>query len=196
MIGVIVLLAVALVIVFWAVGAYNRLVSLQNQYKNAFAQIDVQLKRRHDLIPNLVETAKGYMKHEREALEAVIAARNQAVNANAKASADPANHNAMQAMASAEGLLSSTLGRMFALSEAYPELKANENMMQLTEELTSTENRIAFARQAYNDGVMQYNTSREQFPGSIIAGMFAFKPGELLQSTEAPEERMPVKVSF
>jgi LemA protein len=196
MIGLIILLVVVLVIVFWAVGAYNRLVSLQNQFKNAFAQIDVQLKRRYDLIPNLVETAKGYMKHERETLEAVIAARNQAVNANAKASADLTDTNAMQQMAAAEGMLNSTLGKMFALSEAYPDLKANQNMMQLTEELTSTENRIAFARQAYNDGVMQYNTSREQFPGSIIAGMFAFKSAELLQSTEAPEERKPVKVSF
>lgn len=196
MTGLIILLAVVLVILFWGVGAYNRLVSLQNQVKNAFSQIDVQLKRRYDLIPNLVETAKGYMKHERETLEAVIAARNQAVNANSKAAADPADAGAMRQMASAEGLLSATLGKMFALSESYPELKANENMMQLTEELTSTENRIAFARQAYNDGVMQYNTSREQFPGSIIAGMFAFKPSELLQSTESPEERKPVKVSF
>ena len=196
MTGSIILLAVVLVILFWGVGAYNRLVSLQNQFKNAFSQIDVQLKRRYDLIPNLVETAKGYMKHERETLEAVIVARNQAVSANSKAAADPSDTNAMRQMASAEGLLSSTLGKMFALSESYPELKANENMMQLTEELTSTENRIAFARQAYNDGVMQYNTSREQFAGSIIAGMFAFKPAELLQSTESPEERKPVKVSF
>ena len=196
MTGWIVLIVVVLVVLFWGVGAYNRLVSLQNQVKNAFSQIDVQLKRRYDLIPNLVETAKGYMKHERETLEAVIAARNQAVNANAKASADPGDTAAMRQMASAEGVLSATLGKMFALSESYPELKANENMMQLTEELTSTENRIAFARQAYNDGVMQYNTSREQFPGSIIAGMFAFKPAELLQSTESPEERKPVKVSF
>lgn len=196
MIGLVVLGGLILVIVFWAVGAYNRLVGLQNQFKNAFAQIDVQLKRRYDLIPNLVETAKGYMKHERETLEAVIAARNQAVSANAKAAADPTDPSAMHMMAAAEGLLTSSLGKMFALSEAYPELKANQNMMQLTEELTSTENRIAFARQAYNDGVMQYNTSREQFPGSIIAGMFAFKPAELLQSTEAPEERKPVKVSF
>lgn len=196
MVGLIILLAIVLVVVFWAVGAYNRLVSLQNQYKNSFAQIDVQLKRRYDLIPNLVETAKGYMKHEREALEAVIAARNQAVTANAKAAGDPSDAQAMQQMAAAEGLLTSSLGKMFALSEAYPDLKANQNMMQLTEELTSTENRIAFARQAYNDGVMQYNTSREQFPGSIIAGMFAFRPAELLQSTEAPEERKPVKVSF
>ncbi|HZW13744.1 MAG TPA: LemA family protein [Noviherbaspirillum sp.] len=196
MVGVIILVVIALLVVFWAVGAYNRLVSLQNQYKNSFAQIDVQLKRRYDLIPNLVETAKAYMKHEREALEAVIAARNQAVTANAKAAGDPSDAQAMHQLAAAEGALTSSLGKLFALSEAYPDLKANQNMMQLTEELTSTENRIAFARQAYNDGVMQYNTSREQFPGSIIAGMFAFRPAELLQSTEAPEERKPVKVSF
>lgn len=196
MIATIVLLAIGLLIVFWAVGAYNRLVSLRNQIKNAFAQIDVQLKRRYDLIPNLVETAKGYMKHERETLEAVISARNQAVTANAKASVDPGNAVAMQQMASAEGMLSSTLGKLFALSEAYPDLKANQNMMQLTEELTSTENRIAFSRQAYNDGVMQYNTSIEQFPVSIIANMFTFKQAELLQATEAPEERQAIKVSF
>jgi LemA protein len=196
MTGFIIVVAVALLVLFWAVGAYNRLVSLRNQFKNAFSQIDVQLKRRYDLIPNLVETARGYMKHERETLEAVIAARNQAVSANAKAAIDPANASAVQQMAAAEGALTSSLGRMFALSEAYPDLKANQNMMQLTEELTSTENRIAFARQAYNDGVMQYNNAREQFPGSIIAGMFAFTPGELLQSTEAPEERKPVKVTF
>jgi LemA protein len=196
MIATIVLLAIGLLIVFWAVGAYNRLVSLRNQIKNAFAQIDVQLKRRYDLIPNLVETAKAYMKHERETLEAVISARNQAVTANAKASIDPGNAAAMQQMANAEGMLSSTLGRLFALSEAYPDLKANQNMMQLTEELTSTENRIAFSRQAYNDGVMQYNTSIEQFPVSIIANMFTFKQAELLQATEAPEERKAIKVSF
>ena len=196
MTGLIILLVLVLLIVFWGVGAYNRLVSMQNQCRNAFAQIDVQLKRRYDLIPNLVETAKGYMKHEREALESVITTRNQAVTANAKASGDPGDAAAMRQMAAAEGMLNSSLGRMFALSEAYPELKANQNMMQLTEELTSTENRIAFARQGYNDGVMQYNTAREQFPGSIIAGIFAFRPAELLQSTEAPEERKPVKVSF
>jgi LemA protein len=189
------LIAIAL-LVFWAVGAYNRLVSLRNQIKNAFAQIDVQLKRRYDLIPNLVETAKGYMKHEREALEAVIAARNQAVSANAKVRGNPDEAGAIQQMAAAESVLSSSLGRMFALSEAYPDLKANQNMMQLTEELTSTENRIAFARQGYNDGVMQYNTSLEQFPSSVIAGMFAFKPAELLQATESPEERRAVKVAF
>lgn len=196
MAGLIILSTGALVIVFWAVGAYNRLVSLQNQVKNAFSQIDVQLKRRYDLVPNLVETAKGYMKHERETLEAVIAARNRAVDANEKASANPADANAVLGMAAAEGMLAASLGKMFALSEAYPDLKANHNMMQLTEELTSTENRIAFARQAYNDGAMQYNTAREQFPGSIIAGIFAFKPMELLQSTETPDERQPVKVSF
>jgi LemA protein len=196
MIATIVLLVLGLLIVFWAVGAYNRLVSLRNQIKNAFAQIDVQLKRRYDLIPNLVETAKAYMKHERETLEAVIAARNQAIAANAKASADPGNAAALHQMAAAEGMLNNTLGKLFALSEAYPDLKANQNMMQLTEELTSTENRIAFSRQAYNDSVMQYNTSIEQFPGSVIANMFAFKQAELLQSTEAPEERKAVKVSF
>jgi LemA protein len=192
----IVLVATGLLILFWAVGAYNRLVSLRNQIKNAFAQIDVQLKRRHDLIPNLVETAKGYMKHERETLEAVIAARNQAVAANAKASGNPDNAAALQQMATAEGMLNSTLGRLFALSEAYPDLKANQNMMQLTEELTSTENRIAFSRQAYNDGVMQYNTSIEQFPVSLIANTFSFRHAELLQATESPEERKAVKVSF
>jgi LemA protein len=196
MTGLIIIAVLVLLLLFWGVGAYNRLISLRNQFKNAFAQIDVQLKRRYDLIPNLVETAKGYMKHERETLEAVISARNQAVTANAKAAADPADAAAMHQMAAAEGMLASSLGKMFALSEAYPDLKANQNMMQLTEELTSTENRIAFARQAYNDGVMQYNISREQFPGSIIAGMFAFGPAEQLQATEAPEERKPVKVSF
>jgi LemA protein len=188
--------AIVLLILFWGVGAYNRLVSLRNQFKNAFAQIDVQLKRRYDLIPNLVETARGYMKHERDTLEAVINARNQAVSANAKAAADPGDAQALRQLGSADGALSTLLGKMFMLSEAYPELKANQNMMQLTEELTSTENRVAFARQAYNDGVMEYNTSREQFPGSIIAGMFAFTPGQLLEATESPEERKPVRLSF
>jgi LemA protein len=196
MLGLIIVLVIIALPVFWAIGAYNRLVSLRNRFKNAFSQIDIQLKRRYDLIPNLVETAKGYMKHERETLEAVIAARNQAVTANAKAAGDLTDTAAMQQMASAEGALGSSLGKLFALSEAYPDLKANENMMQLTEELTATENRIAFARQAYNDSVMQYNNSVEQFPGSIIANMFAFKAGELLQAIEAPEERKVVKVSF
>jgi LemA protein len=194
MVTIIILLVIILAIVFWIVGAYNRLVALRNQFKNAFAQIDVQLKRRYDLIPNLVETAKGYMKHERETLEAVIAARNQAVTVNANL--DPTNAAAVQQLSAAEGALSSSLGKLFALSEAYPDLKANQNMMQLTEELTSTENRIAFARQAYNDNVMQYNTSIEQFPGSLIANNFGFKSAELLQTTEAPEERKAIKVSF
>ena len=196
MIATIILLAIVLLFVFWAVGAYNRLVSLRNRFRNAFMQIDVQLKRRYDLIPNLVETAKGYMKHERETLEAVIAARNSAVTANARAAGNQSDAAAMQQMAAAEGALSNTLGRLLALSEAYPDLKAHENMMQLTEELTSTENRIAFSRQAYNDSVMEYNNSAEQFPGSVIANMFAFRPAELLQSTETPEERKSVKVSF
>lgn len=196
MIGFVIFAALALLVLFWGVGAYNRLISLRNQIKNAFAQIDVQLKRRYDLIPNLVETAKGYIKHERETLEAVIAARTRAVAANAKAAGDPTDGAAIQSMVAAEGMLTSTLGKLFALSEAYPDLKANQNMMQLTEELTSTENRIAFSRQAYNDGVMRYNVAREQFPSSVIAGMFAFKHAEQLESTEAPEERKPVKVSF
>jgi LemA protein len=194
MVTIIILLVIGLAIAFWIVGAYNRLVALRNQFKNAFAQIDVQLKRRYDLIPNLVETAKGYMKHERETLDAVITARNQAVTVNAKL--DPTDAASVQQMAAAEGALSSSLGKMFALSESYPDLKANQNMMQLTEELTSTENRIAFARQAYNDNVMQYNTSIEQFPGSLIANNFGFKSAELLQATEAPEERKAIKVSF
>ncbi len=196
MVSTIILIAVLSLLMFWAVGAYNRLVSLRNQLKNAFAQIDIQLKRRYDLIPNLVETARGYMKHERETLEAVIAARNHAVTANAKAAVDPADNSAVKQLAMAEGELNSSLGRMFALSEAYPDLKANENMMQLTEELTSTENRIAFARQGYNDNAMEYNISLEQFPVSIIAGMFAFRPVEMLQATESPEERRAVKVAF
>jgi LemA protein len=194
MVTIIVLLVIVLAIVFWIVGAYNRLVSLRNQFKNAFAQIDVQLKRRYDLIPNLVETAKGYIKHERETLEAVIAARSKAVTINANL--DPTNVASMQQLSAAESALNASLGKLFAVSEAYPDLKANQNMMQLTEELTSTENRIAFARQAYNDNVMLYNTSIEQFPGALIANNFGFKPAELLQSTEAPEERKAVKVSF
>jgi LemA protein len=194
--GWIVVLVIIAVAVFWAVGAYNRLVSLRNQFKNAFAQIDVQLKRRYDLIPNLVETAKGYMKHERETLEKVIAARNTAVTANAAAAADPGSASAMHGLIAAEGALSGALSRLFALVEAYPDLKANQNMMQLSEELTGTENKISFARQAFNDAVMSYNTASQQFPTNVIAGMFSFAPGELLQSTEAEEERKPVRVQF
>lgn len=183
-------------IVLWAVSAYNRLVGLRNQTKNAFAQIDVQLKRRHDLVPNLVETARAYMQHERETLEAVIAARGQAVSAIASAEAAPGDAAAVHGVASAENALTATLGRLFAVSESYPELKADQNMQQLHEELASTENRIAFSRQAYNDSVMEFNTVREQFPGSVIGNMFAFKAAELLQATETEEERKPVKVAF
>jgi LemA protein len=194
--GWIVLLVLIALVVFWAIGAYNRLIGLRNQFKNAFSQIDVQLKRRYDLIPNLVETAKAYMKHERETLEAVIAARNGAVTANASAAADPANAAAMQGLVTAEGALRSALGRLFALAEAYPDLKANQNMMQLTEELTGTENKISFARQAFNDSVMSYNTAVEQFPSNVIAGAFGFGQAELLQATESPEEKKPVRVQF
>ncbi|MBC3885774.1 LemA family protein [Undibacterium griseum] len=196
MIAMIILLVVIALIVFWVIGVYNRLVSLRNRFRNGFSQIDVQLKRRYDLIPNLVEVAKGYMKHERETLEAVISARNQAVTANSNAGSAQADAASVQQLAAAEGTLNASLGRLFALSEAYPDLKANQNMIQLTEELTATENKIAFARQAYNDSVMQYNIGIEQFPGSMIANTFGFKAGELLQATESAEERKAVKVSF
>ena len=189
-------LAVVIGIVFWAISIYNGLVTLRNRFKNAFAQIDVQLKRRYDLIPNLVEVAKGYMAHERGTLEAVIAARNGAASAAQKAAADPADAQAIQGLATAEAGLSGALGKLFALAEAYPDLKANQNMMAVQEELTSTENKIAFARQAYNDSVMGYNTRRESFPDVIFAGFFQFKPAELLQATESAEERQAVKVKF
>jgi LemA protein len=194
--GWLILLGLIALVVFWAIGAYNRLIDLRNKFKNAFAQIDVQLKRRYDLIPNLVETAKGYMKHERETLEAVIKARNSAVTANAAAAADPGNAAAIQGLMAAEGALTGALGKLFALAEAYPDLKANANMLQLSEELTGTENKIAFARQAFNDAVMTFNTAVEQFPSNVIANFFSFKQAELLQATEAPEEKKAVKVSF
>jgi LemA protein len=194
--GLFIVLGIIFVIVFWIIAIYNSLVTLRNRFKNAFAQIDVQLKRRYDLIPNLIEVAKGYMAHESKTLEAVIAARSGAQAATEKAAANPADAQAMQQMATAEAGLSGALGRLFALAEAYPDLKANQNMMQLTEELTSTENKIAFARQAYNDSVMGYNTAIELFPNSIIAGMGSFQSGTLLESTESPEERKVVKVSF
>jgi LemA protein len=184
------------VIAIWGVMIYNGLVALRNRYKNAFSQIDVQLKRRYDLIPNLVETAKGYLKHERETLEAVIKARNQALAASQAAAAKPGDPAAMQGLGQAEGQLSGLLGRLFALAEAYPDLKANQNMMTLHEELTSTENKVAFARQAFNDSVMEYNTKRESFPDSIVAGPFRFDAAELLQATESAEERKAPKVSF
>lgn len=185
----------AVLIGLFAIGIYNSLVALRNRYKNAFAQIDVQLKRRYDLIPNLVETAKGYLKHERETLEAVIAARNSATTAGSKAAANPGDPQSMKELAGAESGLTGALGRLFAVAEAYPDLKANQNMMQLTEELTSTENKISFARQAYNDSVMAYNTKREVFPSSIVAGMFNFAPAELFQ-IENPAEKEAPKVSF
>ena len=194
--GWLILLGLVALVVFWAFGAYNRLVDLRNRFKNAFAQIDVQLKRRYDLIPNLVETAKGYMKHERETLEAVILARNSAVTANQAAAANPGSPSAMQGLMSAEGALGGALSKLFALSEAYPDLKANQNMMQLTEELTGTENKISFARQAFNDAVMSYNTATQQFPSNVLAGMFGFGAAELLQATESAEERKPVRVQF
>ena len=175
---------------------YNGLVTRKNRYKNAFAQIDVQLKRRYDLIPNLVEVVKKYMQHERETLEAVIKARNSAVSASDQASANPGDPGAMKNLASAEGMLTGALGRLFALSESYPDLKANQNMAQLQEELSSTENRIAFSRQAFNDAVMAYNIAREKFPANLIAGMFNFNEAQLLESTETPEERKAPKVTF
>ena len=191
-----ILLGVIVVLAFWAVSIYNRLVQLRNRFKNAFAQIDVQLKRRYDLIPNLVETAKGYIKHERETLEAVIKARNQAVTAANAAGANPGNPAAMQGLSQAEGALTGMLGRLFALSEAYPDLKANQNMLAIQEELSSTENKVAFARQAFNDSVMEYNTKRESFPDAIFAGMFGFSAAELLQATESAEERKAPQVKF
>ncbi|MBV9463841.1 MAG: LemA family protein [Verrucomicrobiae bacterium] len=191
----IVILALAAILVFFVIGLYNRLVQLRNRFKNAYAQIDVQLKRRYDLIPNLVETAKGYLSHERNTLEAVIAARNQASSANVRAAQNPGEPGAMKELAGAETALTGALGRMFALAEAYPDLKANQNMMQLSEELTSTENKVAFARQAYNDSVMTYNNARETFPSVLIAGPFGFGPAQLFEIENAAQREAP-KVSF
>lgn len=195
MITLLVLVGLLLVLGVVAIGIYNGLVASRNRYKNAFAQIDVQLKRRYDLIPNLVEIAKGYMKHERETLEAVISARNSAVSAQSRASANPGDPDAMKRLAAAEGTLGGVMGRLFALSESYPDLKANQNMMQLSEELTTTENKISFARQAYNDAVMFYNNMREKFPNIIFAGMFNFNPASLWEITDEREKEAP-KVSF
>jgi len=195
MIYLIAVLALLVVVAFWVVSIYNRLVSLRNRFKNAFAQIDVQLKRRYDLIPNLVETAKAYLKHEKGTLEAVIQARNSAQQAGQKAAAHPEDASAVKGLIGAETALTGAMGRFFALAEAYPDLKANQNMMQLTEELTSTENKISFARQAFNDSVMTYNTARESFPAVIFAGMFNFQGAELFE-IESPEEKEAPKVSF
>jgi len=190
-----IILAIIVLIVFFFVSIYNRLVSSRNAYKNAFAQIDVQLTRRYDLIPNLVETAKGYMKHERETLEAVITARNAAMSGLKNAAANPGDAGAVQQLAGAETQLTGALGRLFALAEAYPDLKANQNMMQLSEELTTTENKVAFARQAYNDAVMNYNNTREVFPNSFVATTFSFQPAQLLE-IDAPEKRVAPQVKF
>lgn len=195
MVALVVILGLIVALVLYFVGVYNGLVTARNAFKNAFAQIDVQLTRRYDLIPNLVETVKGYMKHERETLEAVIQARNSAVSGLKAAAANPADAGAVAQLQGAETQLGSALGRLFALSEAYPDLKANQNMMQLSEELTSTENKVAFARQAYNDAVMAYNNARETFPSNIAAGMFNFAPAQMLEPAK-PEAREAPKVSF
>jgi LemA protein len=192
-VGVLVVFCIG--VALWVMGIYNGLVTLRNRFKNAFAQIDVQLKRRYDLIPNLVETAKGYLSHERETLEAVIAARNGAASAGQAAAADPSNPDAIKQLMGAETALTGAMGKFFALSEAYPDLKANQNMMQLTEELTSTENKISFARQAYNDSVMTYNTKREVFPAVLFSGALGFREAQLFEITEE-REREAVKVSF
>ena len=190
-----VIAAIAVIVVLYGIAAYNNLVALRNRFKNAFAQIDVQLKRRYDLIPNLVETAKSYLKHESSTLEAVIAARGVAVSASTRAAQNPGDAEAMRQLSGAEAALSSGLGRLLAVSESYPDLKANQNMMQFTEELTSTENKVAFARQAYNDSVMVYNTTRETFPAVLVANILSFAPAELFAIDEAEEKEAP-KISF
>jgi len=192
---ILVVVLVIVVLVALLMSLYNRLVTLRNRYKNAFSQIDVQLKRRYDLIPNLVETAKGYIKHERETLEAVVAARNRAVTAEQAAAARPGDPEAMRQLSSAESGLTGALGRLIAVAEAYPDLKANQTMQSLMEELTSTENRVAFARQAYNDGVTAYNTARETMPTALLAGAFGFQEAQLWV-IEAPAEREAIKVAF
>lgn len=191
----IVALVIGLVFIFWAIGIYNGLVRMRNAFKNSFAQIDVQLKRRYELIPNLVETAKGYMKHERDTLERVIAARNQAFQAEQKLAGDPSNSAALKDFQTAESQLTAHVGKFMAVMEAYPDLKANTTMNNLMEELTSTENKVGFARQAFNDAVMTYNNQREVFPNILFANFLGFQAAELLQ-VESPEERKAVKVSF
>lgn len=193
----IIVLVVLAVIAFWIASIYNKLVAFKNRYENGFSQIEVQLKRRYDLIPNLVETAKGYMAHERETLEAVINARNQAMAGLQAAAADPGNGGAIKELASAEGMLGSALGRLNVVMEAYPDLKANQNMMQLTEELTTTENKVAFSRQGYNDQVTDYNTYRQSFPPNIFAGMFGHtSDAELLEFEDSEQIQAAPKVSF
>ncbi|HVJ80033.1 MAG TPA: LemA family protein [Planctomycetia bacterium] len=194
-IGIIIVGGLVALFALFFIAVYNSLVVARNRYKNAFSQIDVQLKRRYDLIPNLVEVAKGYMKHERETLEAVIAMRNQAYAANQKAAANPGDPSAMHALAASETALAGAMTKFMAVAEAYPDLKANQNMMSLQEELTSTENKVAFARQSFNDSVTAYNNAREVFPAVLIAGIAGFQPAELLQ-VESPAERAAPKVSF
>src|SRR3954463_3857824 len=191
-----ILLGIVVIAAVWAIAIYNGLVTLRNRFKNAFSQIDVQLKRRYDLIPNLVEAVKGYMAHERGTLDAVIKARGNAVGAAQRAPAAPGDPNAMQGLEQAEGVLGGALGRLIAVFEQYPDLKANQNVLSLQEELSSTENKIAFSRQAYNDSVMEYNTKRESVPDNFFAGFFGFSAAELLQSTESADERKAPKVSF
>jgi LemA protein len=193
--ALLVILILLALVIFFGIGIYNRLVTARNNFKNAFAQIDVQLTRRYDLIPNLVETAKGYLKHERETLEAVITARNSAMAGLKAMAADPGSAAAATQLAGADAGLSGALGRLFAVMEAYPDLKASSNMMQLSEELTSTENRVAFARQAFNDAVLTYNNSREVFPNSMVASWFQFDAAKMLEGPP-PEKREPPKVSF
>lgn len=191
-----VVLGLVLVLLFWAVGVYNRLVRLKNTIANAFGQIDVQLKRRYDLIPNLVEVARKYLAHEAHTLEAVIAARNQAQVAEQKAAASPLNAGALGALAGAEQVLGGALGRLFAVAEAYPDLKADQTMRELSEEINNTENRVGFARQAYNDHVLEFNDAAAQFPAMLVARLFSFLPQDMLQSTASEQERQPVKVAF
>ncbi len=192
-----ILIIIAVIVLVWAISIYNNLVRLKNQYQNAFAQIEVQLKRRYDLIPNLVETAKAYLKHESETLEAVVAARNQAAGALKQAAADPSNASAMQGLGGAESALGSALGRLNVVMEAYPDLKANQNMMQVSEELTSTENRVAFSRQAFNDAVMSFNTYRQSFPPVIFASFFGHpKDASLLEFADSVEIQAAPKVQF
>jgi|RhiMethySRZTD1v2_1073278.scaffolds.fasta_scaffold526159_2 LemA protein len=195
-IALLVIGGLVLLLILFAVGMYNGLVILRNQYKNSFAQIDVQLRRRYDLIPNLVETVKGYMTHERETLDAVIKARNIAVSAGQKAAAKPGDPQAMGELNQAEAQLTGSLGRLIALAEAYPDLKANQTMASLQEELSSTENKIGYARQAYNDAVTAYNSKRETFPTTVVAGMFGFTEAKLLEAVETPAQREAPKVSF
>ncbi len=195
LIVIVVVAVIGLFLFMWAVGIYNNLVTLRNRFKNSFSQIDVQLKRRYDLIPNLVEVAKTYLKHERETLEAVIAARNQAASSQARASADPSDASSMKTFLAAEGALTGAMGKFFALSEAYPDLKANTTMSQLSEELTTTENKVAFSRQAYNDSVMVFNTAREVFPNNVFAGLFNFSAA-IPYEIENAAERVAPKVSF